>query len=57
MKQSIWRRLRSDISIADLEKAGEPIFNLSRLFNIREGFKADDDYLPARFLGGTIEAW
>lgn len=51
MKQSIRRRLQPDISITDLEKTGEPIFNLSRLFNIREGFKADDDYLPARFLG------
>jgi aldehyde:ferredoxin oxidoreductase len=51
MKQYIRRRLQSDISIIALEKAGEFILNLSRLFNIGEEFKADDDYLPARFLG------
>ena len=30
-------------------KAGERIWNLTRLFNIREGMNANDDVLPARF--------
>jgi aldehyde:ferredoxin oxidoreductase len=30
--------------------AGERIYNLERLFNIREGFQSKDDYLPERFL-------
>jgi aldehyde:ferredoxin oxidoreductase len=32
----------------DLSKAGERIWNLERLFNIRAGLKASDDTLPAR---------
>lgn len=30
--------------------AGERIYNLERLFNIREGFQRMDDYLPERFI-------
>lgn len=30
--------------------AGERIYNLERLFNIREGFQSKDDYLPERFI-------
>lgn len=36
------------ITAADLELAGERIFNLARLFNIREGFDAQYDTLPPR---------
>ncbi|MFQ6081453.1 MAG: aldehyde ferredoxin oxidoreductase family protein [Candidatus Bathyarchaeia archaeon] len=34
----------------DLMKIGERIWNLERLFNIREGFGKRDDVLPPRFL-------
>lgn len=33
-----------------LMKAGERIYNLERIFNVREGFRRKDDYLPERFL-------
>jgi len=33
---------------AELEKAGDRLFNLERAFNVREGFKRKDDYLPTR---------
>lgn len=33
---------------AELQLAGERIFNLARLFNLREGFTGRDDTLPAR---------
>ena len=39
-----------DISITDLIRIGERIYNLERLFNIREGFSRKDDTLPERFL-------
>jgi aldehyde:ferredoxin oxidoreductase len=32
-------------------KAGERIFNLERLFNLREGLSSKDDTLPLRFVG------
>jgi len=34
----------------DLMVIGERIWNLERMFNIREGFSRDDDTLPKRFL-------
>lgn len=30
-------------------KAGERVFNLEKIFNYREGFRRDDDWLPDRF--------
>ena len=33
----------------DLVRVGERIWNLERVFNLREGFGAEDDTLPARF--------
>lgn len=47
-----------DLSGRDLLKIGERIYNLERLFNLREGFSAADDSLPPRFFsplpeGGT----
>jgi aldehyde:ferredoxin oxidoreductase len=39
-----------DITITDLLKIGERIYNLERLYNIREGFTRKDDMLPERFL-------
>ncbi|MHA2226525.1 MAG: 3-hexulose-6-phosphate synthase [Candidatus Hodarchaeales archaeon] len=38
----------------ELRKIGERIYNLERLFNIREGLTKDDDNLPQRFLEETI---
>jgi aldehyde:ferredoxin oxidoreductase len=34
----------------DMIKAGERVWNLERLYNIREGFTAKDDSLPPRLL-------
>jgi len=34
----------------DLLEAGERIWNLERLFNLREGFTKKDDTLPPRLL-------
>jgi aldehyde:ferredoxin oxidoreductase len=36
------------LSYEDLVLAGERIWNLGRLFNIREGYRRDGDYLPLR---------
>ncbi|MGQ9654334.1 MAG: aldehyde ferredoxin oxidoreductase family protein [Thermodesulfobacteriota bacterium] len=38
------------ISVEALWLAGERIWNLERLFNVREGFKKEDDSLPPRLL-------
>ena len=38
-----------ELSGRDLLHIGERIYNLERLFNIREGFTAKDDNLPPRF--------
>jgi len=32
-------------------RAGERVFNLERLFNLREGFTSKDDAIPLRFIG------
>jgi len=50
---------RDDLTIAELVKIGERIYNLERLFNVQEGFTRIDDNLPERFLkehlpGGRI---
>jgi len=37
------------VTVADLLKAGQRIFNVERLYNLREGFNRKDDYLPRRF--------
>lgn len=39
-----------EYSISKLDEIGERIWNLERLFNIREGFGRKDDTLPERFL-------
>jgi aldehyde:ferredoxin oxidoreductase len=38
-----------ELSGRDLLKVGARIYNLERLFNLREGFTAKDDSLPPRF--------
>ena len=39
-----------DMTAEELKKCGERINNLKKLFNIREGWKSDDDTLPHRIL-------
>lgn len=36
-----------DLTTAELKTAGERIWNLTRLFNVREGFARDEDTLPS----------
>jgi aldehyde:ferredoxin oxidoreductase len=40
--------LGRQVSAQDLDKAGERIWNLNRLFNVRAGFTAGDDSLPKK---------
>ena len=37
-----------DYTVEDILKVGERVWNLEKLFNIREGFTKDDDRLPPR---------
>ncbi|MFH1438912.1 MAG: aldehyde ferredoxin oxidoreductase family protein [Pseudomonadota bacterium] len=37
-----------DYSVGDFLAAGERVYNLERMFNLREGFTRDDDILPRR---------
>ena len=41
-------------SSAELERAGERIHNLKKLFNMREGWRCEDDWLPERVLSETL---
>ncbi|HEY7218845.1 MAG TPA: aldehyde ferredoxin oxidoreductase family protein [Candidatus Binatia bacterium] len=43
-----------DYSSAELKRTGERIHNLKKLFNIREGWRCDDDWLPERVLNETL---
>ncbi len=43
-----------DVSVADLERIGERIWNLERLFNVREGMGRGDDLPPRRLLEEPI---
>jgi aldehyde:ferredoxin oxidoreductase len=38
----------------DLMKTGERVWNLERLYNLREGFTATDDTLPTRLLNEPV---
>lgn len=44
-----------DYEVQDLQLAGERIWNLERLYNLRAGFNASDDSLPPRFLEQPLE--
>jgi aldehyde:ferredoxin oxidoreductase len=37
-------------TVADFAKAGERLYNLARVYSVREGLTREDDTLPARFL-------
>jgi aldehyde:ferredoxin oxidoreductase len=39
----------------DLMKVGERVWNLERLYNLREGFTAEDDTLPERLLKEPVQ--
>jgi aldehyde:ferredoxin oxidoreductase len=43
-----------DCTGAELKRAGERIHNLKKLFNIREGWSSDDDWLPERLLSEAL---
>ena len=45
-----------DLDGRDVQRAGERIVNLERLFNAREGIGRKDDGLPARFLREPLNA-
>ena len=44
-----------DHTPADVERLGERVWTLVRLFNVREGFDRDDDALPAAITGASGE--
>jgi aldehyde:ferredoxin oxidoreductase len=44
------RAIGLDLTVEDYLKTGERIWNLTRLFNVREGITRKDDGLPARFM-------
>ena len=44
-----------DYDVIKLTQIGERIYNLERLFNIREGFSKKDDILPSRFLNEPLK--
>ncbi|MGH7278312.1 MAG: aldehyde ferredoxin oxidoreductase family protein, partial [Candidatus Rokuibacteriota bacterium] len=43
-----------DVTVEELERAGERIINLERLFNVREGARRGDDVLPWRVMHEPI---
>lgn len=43
-----------EVSAADLERIGERIWNLERLFGVREGIRREDDLPPLRLLNEPI---
>lgn len=44
-----------EFTVDDLMKVGERVWNLERLYNLREGFSKDDDTLPKRLLEEPVE--
>ncbi len=43
-----------EYEVQDLQLAGEQIWNLERLYNLRAGFTKEDDTLPPRFLNEPL---
>jgi aldehyde:ferredoxin oxidoreductase len=43
-----------DYTLEDYLKTGERIWNLTRLFNVREGITRKDDTLPPRFMEESL---
>jgi aldehyde:ferredoxin oxidoreductase len=60
LSEIFWARLLScvtgiDFKAEELIKIGERIFNLERVYNIREGFISKDDTLPERLLKEKVK--
>jgi aldehyde:ferredoxin oxidoreductase len=60
MSETVLARLLSAVTGVeytpeDLMRAGERTYNLERLFNVREGFRARDDNLPRRLLEEPVK--
>jgi aldehyde:ferredoxin oxidoreductase len=47
LMKHVWGR---EVAQEELEKVGERVWNLGRIFNLREGLTAKDDRVPRRFL-------
>jgi aldehyde:ferredoxin oxidoreductase len=47
--------LGEEVTSAELDRAGERIWNLSRLFNLRAGLTAADDTLPKKIMERPLE--
>lgn len=47
--------LGETVTAAEMDQAGERIWNLSRLFNLRAGFTAADDTLPKKIMNRPLE--
>ncbi len=45
-----------EVTPTELDTAGERIWNLFRMFNVREGFRAVEDTLPARFFNEILKS-
>ena len=43
-----------DVDVAELERAGERVINLERMFNVREGVRRDADVLPWKVMHEPI---
>ncbi|MFB6155425.1 MAG: aldehyde ferredoxin oxidoreductase family protein [Haloferacaceae archaeon] len=43
-----------EMDVSDLLTVGERVYNLSKAFNVREGFGREDDMIPPRFTDETI---
>jgi aldehyde:ferredoxin oxidoreductase len=56
MSQIMSCLLNRDIPTTELEIAGERIWNILRLFNVREGFNVNDDSLPKRIFNDTLKS-
>ena len=55
MADFLTKGLGRKISARDLEKAGERIWNLTRLFNLKAGFTADQDTLSEKLMKKALE--
>jgi aldehyde:ferredoxin oxidoreductase len=55
MAELLTEGLGEAVSVEDLALAGERIWNLTRLFNLRSGLSAQDDYLPAKIMEQPLE--
>lgn len=47
--------LGEEVKVEDLDRAGERIWNLTRLFNLQAGFTAADDTLPQKIMTQALQ--